>query len=82
MDIPYSILLYVFIGLISLYLILSIFDLYHIARFGFLNQTTMTVTFVFLAVTALILFVSYTELRQIDWSETITINLPVSIITP
>ncbi len=79
MEIPYSIFLYLYLGLIGLFALLAFFDLYHIARFGFVNGTTTTVTFVFLAVTALILFISYTELQQIDWSEMIVIELPVSL---
>jgi hypothetical protein len=43
------------------------------------NGTTTTVTFVFLAVAALIFFISYTQLREIDWSEVITIDLPVML---
>jgi hypothetical protein len=79
MEIPYSILLYLYIGLVALFVLLAFFDLYHIARFGFVNGTTTTVTFVFLAVAALIFFISYTQLREIDWSEVITIDRPVML---
>jgi len=82
MEIPYSILLYIFIGLVGVYFIFSLFDLYHIIRFGFFNGTTATVTFIFLAVSALILFISYEQLRPIDWSDSIKIELPVSLAQP
>jgi len=78
MEITYSVILYIYLGLVALFIIFSFFDLYHVVRFGFLNSTTVGMTFVFIAGSAILLFISYTYLRDIDWSQKIIIELPVS----
>jgi len=79
MEIPLVILLYIYLAIVGLFVLFSFFDLYHMIRFGFLNGTTITTTFVFLAAAALILFISYQQLNPIDWSETISIGLPIEL---
>lgn len=81
MEIPYSVILYVYLGLVGLFIIFCLVDLYHVVRFGFLNSTTVGMTFVFIAGSAILLFISYTYLKDIDWSQQIIIELPVSFST-
>ena len=55
------------IGL-CVYGILSAFALIHLVEFGIRNFTTFLMTFIYIAVSVLLLFFWYTALIQIQWS--------------
>lgn len=75
MEIPYIVLFYIYVGLVGLYVLFAFFDLFHVVRFGMWNFTTTTVTFLFIAGSVLILFVSFQWLSQVDWTQVITLRL-------
>jgi len=50
------------------WLIFSLVAIYHMLRFGFLDITTFFMTFIFIAVSAVILFYSSNFFSQIDWT--------------
>ena len=64
--IPYAILVFI-LGVIIF------FCIYHLVRFGFLNNLTVFMSFVFIAVFALILFISYQHISAIDWRQPLQI---------
>lgn len=75
MEISYIVLYYIYIGLVALYALFAFFDLFHVVRFGFWNTTTTFVTFLFLAGSVIILFVSFQWLGDVDWTQLITLRL-------
>ncbi|USN53562.1 MAG: hypothetical protein H6760_00060 [Candidatus Nomurabacteria bacterium] len=75
MEISYIVLFYIYVGLVGLYVLFAFFDLFHVVRFGMWNFTTTTVTFLFIAGSVLILFVSFQWLSQVDWTQVITLRL-------
>lgn len=73
--IPYALALFIFF-------FFSLVALYHVMRFGAKNFTTFFMTFLYIAVSALILFASFTSIMHYAWDvrlfEAITITLPTS----
>lgn len=53
---------------IALFIIFAIFNLYHLFAYGFLSFSSFLVTFLFLAFTILLLFITYKYGQLIDWS--------------
>ena len=50
---------------------LSLFAIYHLARFVPPSSVAFFTTYIFLAGTAIILFVTWQELQNVDWSQTV-----------
>lgn len=73
MTFPLYILLFIYLAFLLVWLILSLVAIYHMFKFGFKNFTTFFTTFIFVAVSILILAFSINSLAGIDW------NLQVSI---
>jgi hypothetical protein len=66
-------LLIVYGLVVASFIVFAIFNLYHLFSFGFLSFLSFFMTFLFLAGTILILFITYVFASQIDWSQTIII---------
>lgn len=67
-EISLSLLLIIYGILVLLFFVFALVNLYHLFAFGFLNFESYLVTFLFLAGTVLILFITYRLALQIDWS--------------
>jgi hypothetical protein len=50
-------------------LLYALSSLFHLLKFGFFSPTSVFMTFVLMAGTALILFISYQYLSAIDWRQ-------------
>ena len=72
-EISLSILLIIYGIFVLLFFLFALANLYHLFAFGFLNFESYFVTFIFLAGTVLILFITYALASQIDWTVTFTI---------
>lgn len=59
--IPYTLFLVVWCAL-------SAFAIYHLVKFGIQNFTTFLATFLYIAASAIVLFISFTTIVQIDWT--------------
>lgn len=68
MTIPLIGFLFLYLLFVFIWLIFSIIALYHIIRYGQINFTTFLTTFIYPAVSVIILYLSYQYLSQIDWS--------------
>jgi len=55
--------------------VFGISSLYHLLRFGFFTPTSIFMTFVLIAGTALIVFLSYQYIGAIDWSQSFDVEL-------
>ncbi|MEI6597259.1 MAG: hypothetical protein WCL13_03595 [bacterium] len=73
MTIPLIGFLILYLLFVFVWLIFSLVALYHILRYGQINFTTFITTFVYIIGLAVILFLSYEYLSQIDWSVGLTI---------
>lgn len=73
MTIPLIGFLFLYLLFVFVWLIFSLVALYHIMKYGQINFTTFFASFAYIAGSALILFLSYGYLSQIDWSVGLTI---------
>jgi len=68
-----SIFLIPYLLFLLCWLIFSLIAIFHMFKFGFKNFTTFFATFIFVAISILLLATSYNYLNQIDWGINITI---------
>jgi hypothetical protein len=71
-EISMSVLLITYGILVLAFLIFALVNLYHVLKFGFLGFESFFVTFIFIAGTVLILFITYKLGLEIDWTQTFT----------
>jgi len=70
-----SIFLIAYLIFIFLFVVFSIFSIYHLARFVPPSSVAFFTTYIFLAGAAIILFATWQELRNVDWTQTVfTLN--------
>lgn len=55
----------------------SLVALYHMLRFGEKNFLTFIVTFLYIAVSAIILFAAWLSLQTIDWTVPLFVTTPM-----
>lgn len=73
MTIPLIGFLFLYLLFVFVWLIFSLIALYHMIKYGQMNFTTFFTSFAYIAGSALILFLSYGYLSQIDWNVGLTI---------
>lgn len=73
MQIPYYILLIVYLVIIFVFFMLAFFNLYHVIKFGLFNATARIVTFTFIVVCIVILAISWLFLAHTHWTDTFSI---------
>jgi len=69
MEIPLYVFLLGYLIYIAIFLIFSFFNLYTMAKYGFVSFGAWAVTISYIVVTLLALFVSYYYIAQVDWSK-------------
>lgn len=69
-EVSYHVFLWVYLALASLTLLFIAASLYHLIRFSFETTVSVFMTFVLIAGTAVIVFVTYDQLRWVNWGET------------
>ncbi len=74
--------LYVFLLLFIVYLLIflffTFFNLYHVFRFGFRSFGGSLLTFIYIIVTLVVLFICFYYIAQIDWNAEIRLYGEVS----
>lgn len=68
MSFPISIFLYLYYGFLFFWLIFSLVGIFHILKFGFKTFGTFFATFAYMAVSAIILFITFNFINQTDWT--------------
>ena len=68
MILTISIFLLIYAAFAIFFIIFALFNLYHLWRFGYLGFEGFFMTFIFLGGTALILFITYSLLANVDWT--------------
>lgn len=69
-EISFSVILIVYGFFVLCFLIFALVNLYHVLAFGFLGFESFFITFIFIAGTILVLFITYKLGMDIDWSQT------------
>jgi len=73
MTISLAIFYYIYLILVIIYLFYTFSNIYHLVRFGFISIGNITLIFFYLAVSILILTISWRYIGQIDWRQTISL---------
>lgn len=73
MTIPLIAFLYLYLLFVLIWLVFSLIAFYHIIRYGQISLASFIAAFAYLAVSAVILYLSYQYLSRIDWSVDLTI---------
>ena len=63
------IFLYAYLAFLLVIFVLSLFAVYHILRFGQQNIITLVMTFLYIAVAAIIIVLTISVITTIDWTE-------------
>lgn len=71
MHIQLSIFLIIYLVYIAVFLFFTFFNLYHILKYGFASFWSYIITFAYIGLTIVALFISFVYINQIDWSQTI-----------
>lgn len=74
MSIPIITFLFIYFFAIAIFLLGSIFILYHIIRFGFEKKLVYFSSGIFIILSIAILIVSAYYLIQVDWSQSINLT--------
>lgn len=73
MPIPLVYFLYFYGGLLALFLLFAVFNLYHLFRFGFTSVRAVMMIFIFISGVVVLLYLAYYFIQQIDWSAQLTL---------
>jgi len=69
-EISLYVFLIIYAVMLLIFVIFALFNIYTLLVYGFLSFGSFFMTFIFLAGTILVLFISYQIGLQIDWSQT------------
>ena len=73
LEIPLIILLAIYLILVLVSLFFTFFNVYHLARFGFLTISNVVAIAFYVGVSATILLVSWGYISQVDWQQSISL---------
>ena len=68
MIITISIFYYLYLVAVLVFTIFSLFNIYHLIRFGFLSLTNILIIIIYLAISAVLIFSFMIILLQFDWT--------------
>ena len=77
-----AIFYYFYLAVILFFVIYSLFNIYHLIRFGFFSLTNIAVMILYIIVAAILIMYSFELLMQVDWNITLIdwnnlkINIP------
>ena len=71
MSFPLYLLLIPYLIFVFCLTVITVFCLYHLLRFGFLNNLTVLASFFLIAIFVLFLFISYKYISPTDWKQPI-----------
>lgn len=74
MAVTLAVIYYVFLAAVCIFGLYSLFNIYHLLRFGFLSVTNILVILIYIAVSFALLYFAFSQLLTIDWSQPL-INL-------
>jgi len=66
-----AIFYYFYLAVILFFIVYSLFNIYHLIRFGFFSLTNILVMILYIIVSALLLMYSFELLMPVDWNVTL-----------
>lgn len=69
MTITLVIFYYFFLIVVAFFILYSLFNVYHLLRFGFASFVNIVVIIIYLLVASQLLLLSFDQLRPIDWDQ-------------
>ena len=66
-----AIFYYFYLAVVLFFMIYSLFNIYHLIRFGFFSLTNILVMILYIIVSALLLMYSFELLMPVDWNVTL-----------
>lgn len=69
MMITLSVLYYLYLVVVAIFILYSLFNIYHLIRFGFLSWVNVLIIFLYILAAGIILAFSFDLLVQIDWHQ-------------
>ncbi|MBU1039145.1 hypothetical protein KKC17_02900 [Patescibacteria group bacterium] len=82
LAIPYLFFLGLYLLAVVILLFFGLASLYHLLRFSALSPVSVTMTFIMMAGTAIIIFLSYQQLIVIDWQQSLDLRLVLQALNP
>lgn len=79
MVLPLAIFYFIYLGFVLIFFLYTLFNLYHLVRFGLLGIPVIIVMFVYLAGSAAILMLSWGSIAQVDWNQSISLMPTIPI---
>ena len=73
MELPNLAFLIVYLIVIGAFLLMAFFNLYHVFKFGLFDIRAKLMAFIFIAFTAAVIAFTMYMLRDVDWSQTVTL---------
>ncbi|MDP3986482.1 MAG: hypothetical protein Q8P77_03605 [Candidatus Veblenbacteria bacterium] len=74
MSVPYGIFLGIYLAAVLFVLLYTFFNLFHLLRFSRLSTMAVAMTFILIAGTLFILFISYRSFSKVDWHDSFEVN--------
>ena len=77
-----AIFYYFYLAVVLFFIVYSLFNIYHLIRFGFFSLTNIAVMILYIIVAAILIMYSFELLMQVDWNITLIdwnnlkINIP------
>jgi len=75
MSLPIITFLYIYFFALAIFILGSIFILYHILRFGFNRKLIVFSTGIYLVISLLIILITASYLTKVDWSKSISFDI-------
>ncbi|MFH1564805.1 MAG: hypothetical protein ABIC82_03070 [bacterium] len=73
MEISLQLFLYIFYGFLAIYLVFIAANLYHLIKFGFLTFGNVLISFLFIAITVILIYYSLAIINNVNWDYSFTV---------
>ncbi len=82
MQIPLAIFYFLYLALVAVYVLYTIFNIYHLLRFASPSPLNLAIVLLYLAISAVIVWLSWQYVGAIDWSGNLILPGPNDAIFP
>lgn len=69
MALTLAVIYYVFLVAVGIFVLYSLFNIYHLLRFGFLSVTNILVVLIYILAASFLLYYAFEQLMTVDWSQ-------------
>ena len=74
MGIPLYLFYFIYLALIVVFIFYSLFNIYHLVRFGFLGIVSIVIIFFYIGISIAILLLTASFANQVDWQVVIPMS--------